>query len=282
MTYFPGLSGPLPDELVRVRHGNDEYFLDVLALTSNYQCIYGRGCQGTSPLAGEGPGQHRPTDPSVTGCCRVGPTFGLRTTEIGDQDPLEADSPLRLMPFVAALAPGEAQHYDQIAAGDWYAESGDGGPAQSRAALVEGNCVFLNTEMANGKTGCSLFHLAARLGVDPKQTRPKVCHSAPAAAFTMADDLETAGGGFRLLVTLQPPWLGWFSPDGYFCTSDPAAYSAADPVFRRMASEYSSLLGEDVYATLAAALEEIWAERGLRLRRTWGTPVPLEMPKWAS
>lgn len=281
MPHFPGLSGPLPDELVRVRYGDDEYFLDVLALTSNYQCIYGMGCKGTTPLGGEGPGRHRPADPSVTGCCRVGPTFGLRSTEVGGLDPLEADSPLRLLPFVAALTPEDAQHHDQIAAGNWYAETAADSVASSRAVLVEGNCVFLNTEMADGLNGCSLYHLAGRLGIDPKLTRPKICHSAPAAAFTMADDQETASGGFRLLVTLQPPWFGWFSPDGYFCTSDPAAYSAKDPVFRRMASEYSSLLGEDVYATLLAALEEIWAERGARLQRNWGTPVPLEMPKWA-
>ncbi len=277
MAYFPGLSGPLPDELVRVRHGDDEYFLDVLALTSNYQCIYGRGCQGTTPYRGEGPGRHLPADPSVTGCCRVGPTFASRTDEAAEGDPSEVDSPLRIRPFVEALTPEEAQHHELVATGAWFDESD---PEISRLALVEGNCIFLNTEMENGRTGCALFHLAGRLGVHPRDTRPKVCHSAPAAVFTMADDDETISGGFRLLVTLQPPWTGWFSPEGYFCTSDPAAYSAADPVFRRMASEFSFLLGDDVYATLLPVLDQIWDERGARLQESWGTPVPLETPRW--
>ena len=48
-----------------------------------------------------------------------------------------------------------------------------------------------------------------------------------------------------------------------------------------MATEFSFLLGEDVYGTLLPVLEQAWAERGERLRKTWGTPVPLEMPRWA-
>jgi hypothetical protein len=277
MTYFPGLAGPLPDELVRVRHGKDDYFLDVVALTSNYQCIYGQGCQGTTPLRGEGPGQHRPADLGVTGCCRTGPGFGARTDQVGDADPAEVDSPLRIQPYVEALTPDVAQHHDLIASGAWLEEE-DG--ADARLAQVEGNCVFLNTEMANDRTGCALFHLADRLGVEAHLTRPKVCHSTPAAAFTMADDTETVSGGYRLLVTLRPPWIGWFSPDGWFCTSDPAAYSATEPVFRRMATEFSYLLGDDVYAALLPALEQAWEERGARLRASWGTPVPLETPSW--
>ena len=74
-------------------------------------------------------------------------------------------------------------------------------------AQVAGNCIFLNTEMANGRTGCALFHHAQRVGVEPRDTRPRVCHSVPAAAFTMADDTETLSGGYRMLVTLQPPWI---------------------------------------------------------------------------
>jgi hypothetical protein len=133
--------------------------------------------------------------------------------------------------------------------------------------------------MANGRTGCALYHLANRLGVDPKHTRPLVCHSAPAAAFLLDDAMPQ--GGTRVLVTLRPHWFGWFAADGYFCTKDPAAFSAAEPVFRRMASEFATLLGDEVYAALLPALDEIWAERGERLRRNWGRPVPLPTPTWA-
>ncbi len=70
-------------------------------------------------------------------------------------------------------------------------------------------------------------------------------------------------------------------PGGLLLHLRPAAYSATDPVFRRMATEFSFLLGEDVYGTLLPVLEQAWAERGERLQKTWGTPVPLETPKWA-
>jgi hypothetical protein len=274
---LPGLDGPVPDEAVVVRHGDDEYVLDVLALTSNYQCIYGRGCKGTTPLAGEGPGRHQPADPSVAGCCRITPSYDFATAEVDEADAARVDSPLRVKPFADALGPDDAQHYEQIAAGEWYVEEHDElGSLVSRHTAVGGNCIFLNTETPQDKLGCSLYHLANRLGLDPKQTRPMVCHSAPAAAFTVA---ELANGGERVLVTLRPHWFGWFAAEGYFCMSDPAAFSAGEPVFRRMASEYSTLLGESVYGALLPVLEEIWVERGKRLKGNWGRPVQLQAPR---
>jgi hypothetical protein len=277
--FLPGLREPLPDEVVVVRHAEDEYVLDVLGLCSNYRCIYGQGCRGTTPVEGEQPGLHRPANPGVAGCCRTSPEYTLATAEVEAGDADAADSPLRVQPFVDALRPDEAQHYDQIAAGPWYTETqNEEGVWRSRHVTVGGNCVFLNTEGPEGKLGCALFHLALRLGLDPKQTRPAICHMEPAAAFVLADGLP--GGGRRVLVTLRPPWYGWFKADDYFCTSDPAAYSATEPVFRRMRSEYSALLGEDVYTALLPAFEEIWAERGERIRRNWGRPVPLPVPTW--
>jgi hypothetical protein len=280
--FLPGLAltGPVPDEIVTVRHGTDEYVLDIAALTSNYHCIYGRGCQGVTPFEGEGPGQHLPADRSVTGCCRTAPGFGLATAEVGDADPAALDSPLRIAPFVDQLEPDEAQHYDRISSGDWFVEKqDDDGIWESRHTKVGGNCVFLNTEMANAKTGCALYHLADRLGVPAKDTRPFVCHSTPAAVFTISETND--GAGERLLVTLRPPWFGWFAPTGYFCTKDPAAFSATEPVFSRMDSEFRSVLGDEIWDVVRRELDQIWAERGERLRKSWGQPVALGMPRWA-
>lgn len=278
--YLPGLDGPLPDELVVVRHEADEYALDVIALTSNYRCIYGRGCQGTTPSRGEGPGRHRPADPAVGGCCRTAPRYALATAEVSEADRDHLDSPLRIKAFVESLLPDEAQHHAQISAGNWFTEVlGDDGRWRVQNSEVGGNCIFLNTEAPDGKLGCALYHLADRLGADPCDTRPSVCDVEPAAAFVIADELP--GDGRRVLVTLRPPWFGWFASDGYFCTSDPAAYSAAEPVFRSMARQYTTLLGESVYAALLPVLNQVWAERGERLKRSWGRPTALSAPTWA-
>ena len=276
------LTGLFARETVTVTVGADDYILDISALTSNYRCIYGQGCQGTTPLVGERPGQHRPADPSVTGCCRTSPSYGRAIAEADDDVQPAAtagDTPTRVQPFVAELTRDEAQHYDRITTEGWLVEKQDAdGIWDSRHVTVGGNCIFLNTEMANGKTGCALWHVALRLGADPKAARPYVCHSAPAAAFGAG--VTADGTGERVFVTLRPHWFGWFDPDGYFCTDDPAAYSAAEPVFRRMASEYATLLGADVYAALVPALEQAWAERGARLQSSWGTPPDLGQGPW--
>ena len=280
--FLPGLAltGPVPDEIVTVRHGDDEYVLDIAALTSNYQCIYGRGCQGVTPFEGEGPGQHLPADRSVTGCCRTAPGFGLATAEVGDATRPRSTRRCASRRYVDQLEPDEAQHYDRIAGGDWFVEKqDDDGVWDSRHMKVGGNCIFLNTEMANGKTGCALYHLADRLGVPAKDTRPLVCHSTPAAVFAISETND--GAGERLLVTLRPPWFGWFAPSGYFCTKDPAAFSASEPVFERMESEFRSLLGDEIWDVLRPVLDQVWTERGERLRKSWGRPVALDMPRWA-
>jgi hypothetical protein len=199
---------------------------------------------------------------------------------VGDADPAAIDSPLRIAPYVDLLEPAETQHYERIAGGDWFVEKqNDEGEWDSRHTKVGGNCIFLNTEMANAKTGCALYHLAGRLGLDPKHTRPFVCHSTPAAVFAISATND--GTGERLLVTLRPHWFGWFAPAGYFCTSDPAAFSATEPVFAGMDSEFRSLLGDEIWDVLRRELDQAWTERGERLRGSWGQPVALGMPHWA-
>jgi len=274
------LSELVAGELVSVVYDSNEYVLDVAALTSNYRCIYGQGCQGTTPLQGEEPGRQRPADPSVTGCCRTGPRYRMATAEVGDADRGLLDSPMRIQRFVEALGPQDAQHHERIAAGDWFTEvEHEDGTWASHNTTVAGNCIFLNTEMPAGRTGCALYHLALRLGVEPRRTRPVICHSSPAAAFLIADAADRTTP--QVLVTLQPGWFGWFASTGYFCMSDPAAYTAAEPVFRRMASEYTTLLGESVWNALVPTLEQIWRERGEQLSRSWGQPVELHPPRWA-
>jgi hypothetical protein len=136
--FFPGLSGPLPPETVTVSYGGNDYVLDVLALTSNYRCIYGQGCAGITPLEGEGPGRYRPADPSVTGCCRIAPVFRKATAEVAPGDEAVDDSPLRIAPYVAALQPDEAQHLERIRAGDWYTEVEERGGTWKAAHTTEG------------------------------------------------------------------------------------------------------------------------------------------------
>ena len=106
-----------------------------------------------------------------------------------------------------------------------------------------------------------------------------MCHSAPAAAFTVA---ELANGGERVLVTLRPHWFGWFAAEGYFCMSDPAAYSADRAgVSADGFGVFDAVRCGMCTRRCCRVLEEIWVERGKRLKGNWGRPVQLPTPKWA-
>ena len=146
MTYFPGLAGPLPDELIRLRHGDDEYFLDLVALTSNYQCIYGRGCQGTTPLRGEGPVSTVRQISVSRGAVAAAPASALGATPGRGRRPSRGQAcRCECLPFRRGPDPGQDPAPRPHRHGrHWYQED-DGADAQ--IALMEADCIFLDTEI---------------------------------------------------------------------------------------------------------------------------------------
>lgn len=255
-------TGPMPEETILVRGEDNEIIIDVIAMMSNYECVYGDGCQGTEPWFGEGPTQKKFDSLPSMGCCRTAPSFLLD----------EHDTPDRMRPSVDALTIEDAENVKLIQDW-WYKEDKDGNPSVLRQ--YKGNCVFLNSD-EHENPGCSLWAHATRTGQRPQDIRPKICHTEPVMLIKIGQSEVTS----RQILSLRPYWLGWFNPDAWYCTKDPSTYRATTPVFHRMREQISWLIDDkEMEEKVIAALDTAWEERGERVKREkWNQPVMLPTP----
>jgi hypothetical protein len=221
-----------PDEL-------RTWVFDVTFLLSNWQCIYGRGCQGV--LTG-------PAPELVQGCC----SYGAHFTDRAD------------VARVRAAA-------KTLTADDWqFAALGRRGDVVNREAdgtrttrLVEDACIFLNRPGFPGGPGCALHRAALARGQEPMELKPDVCWQLPLRRE------DTVGADGRVTSTITQ-WDRVHWGDGgqefhWWCTEAPEAFTGSGRVYQTMRPELTAMVGAGIYAELAAYLEA---------RQLSGTPLP--------
>lgn len=233
---MPGDGGEvLEREWVSIRDPEDDhlrYTFDVAFLLSRYQCIYGAGCPGIRP---DSP---RPDE----GCC----IHGAYYVDQEDRDRIEE--------LVAAeLDSGVMQRYDEaMRAG--VTELDDEGEARTR--VVDGTCIFLNSGDFPGGMGCSFHVLAMNRGEHHMTYKPWVCWQVPLHRTIAA---ETANDGASLEVhTIGAFERGAWGDGGadfhWWCTEQPEAFTASEPVYLAMERELRTMVGDPVYEELATYL----------------------------
>lgn len=251
---------------------------DLTWLTSRWQCVFGRGCQGIA--AG------RPDD----GCCTLGAHFA------------DEDDERRVARHVARLTPELWQYHDEghgergwvedvepdedTDAEDTDAEdtadSGEAGEAgdddgpQRRTRLVDGACIFLNRPGFPTGPGCALHTLALAEGREPLQTKPDVCWQLPVRRTF--EWVEQPDGRELLYVTIgEYDRRGW-GPGGHdlhwWCTGAPAAHGAGEPLYLSYRPELVELMGREGYAVLAELCEQRLASRPLVAPHPADPPTP--------
>ncbi|QGF23945.1 hypothetical protein [Raineyella fluvialis] len=261
-TAGPGLAeGEVADGFPRVwvefadPADDDQVFrCDLTWLTSRWHCLFGAGCPGI--YAG------RPDD----GCCTLGAHFS------------EPDDERRVADWVARLGDDlwqnaraggtDADGTAWSARRDWVvdvleepedaeddaAEAEEGRARTERATrLVDGACIFLNRPGFAGGQGCALHHLAAREGVPFTLTKPDVCWQLPIRRLFR--EVERGDGSTYTEVSIgeyvRSGWGAGGHDLAWYCTSTAAAHTAAEPVYRSLATELTALMGEAGYEALA-------------------------------
>jgi hypothetical protein len=204
---------------------------DLTWLTSRWNCVFGRGCQGIE--AGR----------ADDGCCTLGAHFS------------DEDDERRVAGHAARLTPESWQHHAEGNGKDGWVALDEDGERQTRR--VDGACIFLNRPGFPGGTGCALHTMALNEGREPLETKPDVCWQLPVRRTY--EWVEQPDGEQLLHVSIgEYDRRGWGSGGHdlhWWCTGAPSAHGAADPVYISYRPELLELMGKEAYEVLAELCE---------------------------
>ena len=215
---------------------------DLTWLTSRWNCIFGRGCQGIDETMPD------------SGCCTLGAHFA------------DKDDEKRTVKYADKLTADTWQFYD-VAQRKGIVTKDDEGERKTR--VVEGACIFLNRPGFAGGEGCALHLLAGRLGKDYQRTKPDVCWQLPVRRAY--DHREYTDGTKQLVVSIgEYDRRGW-GPGGHdlnwYCSGNT---DAVEPVYISERATLVELMGKNAYAVLVTHCEAreaaLTAARGLARR----------------
>jgi len=206
------------------------WVFDVSFLTSRWNCIYGRGCQGVLT---------QPAPELAHGCC----SYGAHMVDTKDARRVEKAA--------RALGPDEWQFHDRGAKRGVLKKNKHG---EIVTRVVQDACIFLNRPGFPTGPGCALHQAALRRGKNPLELKPEVCWQLPLRREdTVADD------GHVTSTVRQWDRRHW-GPGGkdfaWWCTEAPEAFSGDRPVYLEMEAELTAMVGRKTYRTLVAYLEE--------------------------
>jgi hypothetical protein len=201
---------------------------DVTFLTSNWRCVFGRGCQGvlTEPAA-----------ELAQGCC----SYGAHFVDQQDVDRVQAAA--------RRLSAEQWQFRDRARRGGTVRQR----PGQAATTrLVDGACVFLNRPGFPGGAGCALHRAALEDGARPMDYKPDVCWQLP----LRREDVTNEDGSVTSTVSQwgRTHWGPGGEDFAWWCTEAREAFSARRPVWRHMHDELEALVGSEVMGKLAAYL----------------------------
>jgi hypothetical protein len=238
------MSAPSPDHPVRTRRwvsivdpDGDEWLFDLTFLTSDWTCIFGRGCPGI--LA-------EPAPELGHGCCSHGAHFA-------DEDDVQ-----RVALATARLTDDTWQNRRE--------SKRRGGPFKQQqgatvSRLFEGACIFLNRPGFPGGAGCALHAAALAAGERPLDWKPEVCWQLPLRLSYHTDENDRTTHTLRAWD--REDWGGGGDEFHWWCTDHrdaPLAFVGDRPVYVELRDEIVALIGEDRYRQL---VEQVEADRAV-------------------
>jgi len=212
------------------------WHIDVTYLTSAHTCIFGAGCQGV--LTEKSPELSQ-------GCC----SYGAHASDAKDRKHVEK--------VVAKLTDEDWQFRKKgMKKGVWAKQGKD----DFRTRLVDDACILLNRNGFSAGPGCALHVYAERIGVHHSDVKPEVCWQVPIRNIEEYD--EDAGDGIvhhRLTEFARHGWGEGGEEFAWWCTEEPEAFVGREPVYRSSSVELRKMIGDELYESVAAYLDERFA-----------------------
>jgi hypothetical protein len=213
--------------------GETVWRFDRAFLSSNWTCIWGRGCKGILPRPAEHLGQ---------GCCSIGAHLD------------EGDEPRTIAALAAFLTPERFEQFDAARSGGIFRDD-----ERDHTRVVDGACIFLNRPGFSGGAGCALHLAALDAGASPLDWKPSVCWQLPVRVdWEPHDDgseTATVRGWTRRDWGAEGETMAWC------CTEEPEAYVGDAPVVESLAEELRAMVGDGVYVELRRRLDAVTRER---------------------
>jgi hypothetical protein len=206
--------------------------IDVTFLTSRWQCIFGCGCQGVLT---------EPAPELAQGCC----SYGAHFTNKKDRD--------LVVRAAKRLTADQWQFRDQGRKKGIFAKLSK---KEWRTRLVKDACIFLNRPGFERGPGCALHVLAMDTGEHHSALKPEVCWQLPLRVIDRDDEDDEDLVISQLTEFARVGWGEGGEEFAWWCTEDPAAFTAAEPVYKTMGEELRKTLGENLYRDVVAYLDD--------------------------
>jgi hypothetical protein len=214
------------EEVVEIDAGETVWRFDREFLTSNWTCIWGRGCLGILPEPAEHLGQ---------GCCSIG-------ADLGDHD--EA---MMVSALAATLTPEQFEQHDVAQQGGIFLNE-----QRTHTRVVDGACIFFNRPGFEGGTGCALHLAALAAGESPTDWKPSVCWQLPVKVDWVQGEGETEVATVRRWS--RADWGEEGKTMAWCCTEGERAYQGEHRVLESLAEELEAIVGTEVYVELTRRL----------------------------
>lgn len=243
------MSDELPDDnadatYVEIVRSDTVWRFEREFLTSNWTCLFGRGCKGILD---------RDATELNQGCCSLGAHFG-------DGPAGEAEA-MNVAAYASMLTPDQFQYHAvaNSVSDDVDAANGTDGEAngifgdvgRTHTRVVDGACIFLNRPGFAGGEGCALHIAAMEFDESPTEWKPSVCWQLPLRVDWHEIDEHTEMATVRRWA--RSDWGDHGTTMAWCCTerSDGAeAYSGDERVIDSMADSLTALAGDEVYVEL--------------------------------
>lgn len=206
------------------------WLFDVTFLTSDWTCIFGRGCKGvlTEDATAE-----------MQGCC----SYGAHFTGADDIAHVEA--------MAERLSDSQWQ-FRSVGLRDGITTTDESGTTTTR--IHEDACIFLNRPGFDGDgLGCAFHHLAEANGLRHVDVMPEVCWQVPLRRVDETDENGHVTSTVR--EWKRRDWGEGGLDFHWWCTDAPDAFVGTEPVHRAMAAELQVMTSEAVHAMLVEHLE---------------------------
>jgi hypothetical protein len=212
--------------LEEIDDGETVWRFDRAFLTSNWTCLWGRGCLGILD---------EPAEELQQGCCSVG-------AELGD-----ADEAMMVSALAAMLDPARFQHHRAAEDGGVFSDE-----RRVNTRVIDGACVFLNRPGFAGGAGCALHLAAVDAGESPIEWKPSVCWQLPIRVEweQLAGDREQA----TVRRWTRSDWGAEGETMAWCCTEGERAYVGDRRVVESLAEELEDLVGTEVFVELTRRL----------------------------